>query len=216
MGRPRRLLAGLLVALGVLAVGAVLAHQPLLRLVGAALIVEDALERADAIVVVAGGTPTREAAAAALLREGWAPRVIVSNDYTPARVRELVRLGIRPLDFQGESRRALELYGVPPGAIITLSESVRITEAELRAVHRAALAQGFRRLILVTSPHHTRRVRLVWSRESRGDVAALVVSARADAFPVDSWWRQRRTAEAVLHEYLGLLAIYCGLSGRLS
>ncbi|HET8577050.1 MAG TPA: YdcF family protein [Methylomirabilota bacterium] len=215
MGRRRRALTYALMGLALLAAGAVLAHQPLLRLIGAALVVEDSLQRADAIVVVAGGTPTREAAAAALFREGWASRVIVSNDYTPDRVRELVRLGIRAFDFQGESRRALERYGVPAAAIITLTEPVRITESELRAVHQAARAQGFTRLILVTSPHHTRRVRLVWSRESRGDVAALVVSPRGETFP-DTWWRQRRMAEAVLHEYLGLLAVYCGLSGRMS
>jgi hypothetical protein len=30
---------------------------------------------------------------------------------------------------------------------------------------------------------------------------------------VDGWWRHRRMAEGVLHEYLGLLAIYLGVSG---
>lgn len=216
MGRPRRALAVVFIGLVVLATGAVLAHQPLLRMVGGALVVEDALQRADAIVVVAGGTPTHEAAAAALFREGWAPRVIVSNDFTPARVRELVALGVRRFDLQGESRRALEAYGVPAAAIIALAAPVRITEAELRVVHQAAVAQGYRRLILLTSPHHTRRVRLIWSREARGEVEGLVVSPRGDPFPVDDWWRRRRMAEAVLHEYLGLLAIYLGISSRFS
>lgn len=216
MGRPRRALAVVFIGLVVLATGAVLAHQPLLRMVGGALVVEDALQRADAIVVVAGGTPSHEAAAAALFREGWAPRVIVSNDFTPARVRELIALGVRRFDLQGESRRALEAYGVPAAAIIALDEPVQITEAELRVVRQAAVAQGYRRLILLTSPHHTRRVRLIWSREARGEVEGLVVSARGDPFPVDDWWRRRRTAEAVLHEYLGLLAIYLGISSRFS
>jgi uncharacterized SAM-binding protein YcdF (DUF218 family) len=216
MGRPRRVLTVVLIGLGVLAAGALLAHKPLLRMVGAALVVEDALQRADAIVVVAGGTPSREAAAAALFRAGWAPRVIVSNDFTPARVRELIALGIRPFDLQGESRGALERYGVPSAAIVALEEPVRITEAELRVVHQVAVAQGYRRVILLTSPHHTRRVRLIWWREAHGDVEGLVVSARGDPFPVDDWWRRRRFAEAVLHEYLGLLAIYLGISSRIA
>jgi uncharacterized SAM-binding protein YcdF (DUF218 family) len=216
MGRPRRVLTVVLIGLIVLAAGAVLAHRPLLRMLGEALVVEDPLQRADAIVVVAGGTPSHEAAAAALFRAGWAPRVIVSNDFTPARVRELIALGIRPFDLQGESRRALEGYGVPAAAIVTLAEPVRITEAELRVVHQTAVARGYRRLILLTSPHHTRRVRLIWSREARGDVEGLLVSARGDSFPVDGWWRRRRYAEAVLHEYLGLLAIYLGISSRMS
>lgn len=211
MGRPRRALAAVLVALAVLAAGAA-AHRPLLRLAGAALVVEDPLQRADAIVVVGGGTPAHEAAAAALFREGWAPRVLVSNPVTPDRVRELIALGIRPLDLQGEARRALERYGVPPAAIVALPEAVQITETELRAVHAAARARGYRRLILVTSPHHTRRVRVIWSREVSGDIEGLVVSARDEAFPMDGWWRQRRMAEAVLHEYLGLLAIHLRVS----
>ncbi len=212
MGRPRRTLVAVLVVLVIVAAG-VAAHRPLLKLVAEALIVEDPLQRADAIVVVAGATPSREAAAATLFREGWASRVVISNQATPDRTRELIRLGVRPLDFQGEARQALIKYGVPPGAILALPEPVKITETELRAVHAAARAHGYRRLILVTSPHHTRRVRLIWSREGRSDIEGLVVGARIEAFPVDGWWGQRRIAEEVLHEYLGLLALYLHISG---
>ncbi len=216
MSRRRRAVSGVLAALVLLGAAAVLAYGPLLRLVGRALVVEDPLERADAIVVVAGGTPSREAAAAALFREGWAPRVLLSNQFTPERVRELIALGIRRADLQGEARLALEKYGVPAGAIVVLGEPVRITETELRAVREAAQARGYRRLILVTSPQHTRRARLIWAREAGGRIEGLVVSAGGDEFAVDGWWRQRRMAEAVLHEYLGLLAIYLGASGRIS
>ena len=70
MARVRRLLPGIaiLVAGLVLAVG--VWHAPLLRAVGTWLRVEDRLERADAIVVLAGGTPRREATAAALWEGG--------------------------------------------------------------------------------------------------------------------------------------------------
>lgn len=215
MGRRRRAASGLLAALVLLGAAAVLAHGPLLRWVGRALIVEDPLERADAIVVVAGGTPSREATAAALLREGWAPRIILSNQFTPARVRELIALGIRRADLQGEARLALEQHGVPPAAIVALGEPVRITEIELRHVREAAEARGYHRLILVTSALHSRRVRLIWAREARGGIEGRVVLARGEGeFSMDGWWRHRRMAEAVLHEYLGLLVIYLGVSGR--
>jgi hypothetical protein len=33
------------------------------------------------------------------------------------------------------------------------------------------------------------------------------------SFPAeDGWWRRRRCSEAVLHEYLGLLALYLHIS----
>jgi hypothetical protein len=67
-------------------------------------------------------------------------------------------------------------------------------------------------VILVTSPEHTRRVRLIWSREGAGEVQALVAGAADRPFPVDDWWRRRRVAEAVLHEYLGLLVLVLGIS----
>jgi uncharacterized SAM-binding protein YcdF (DUF218 family) len=213
--RARRRLAAALLA-AALVVVAVAAHRPALRLIGRALVVEDALAPADAVVVVAGGIPTREATAAGLYRRGWAPRVVLSNNITADRVRELITLGVRRLDYQGESRLVLEKHGVPPDAIVALPVSVKTTAAELRLVAEAAQARGWRRIILVTSPEHSRRVRLVWTREASVGIEGLITLANEDDFPGDGWWRKRRQAEAVLHEYLGLAAIYLGVSKYLN
>ncbi len=85
-----------------------------------ALVVEDALADADALVVVAGDAPFREQAVADLFKQGWAPRVIVSRPVNPASVAALVELGVRPLDVQGESHAALLRFGIPAAAIVTL------------------------------------------------------------------------------------------------
>jgi uncharacterized SAM-binding protein YcdF (DUF218 family) len=212
MRRERRFLTGALLGLCAL-VFLVACHRPLLRLVGAALVVEDPPQHADAIVVVAGGTPSREAIAAALFGQGWAPRVIISRAFTTPAVRELVALGVRPLDLQGEARLVLEKYGVPPDRIVSLGVSVTTTEPELAVVRDVARAEGYRRVILVTSPPHARRVKLIWSREGAADhIEGIVAAAPNVEFAVDDWWRRRRAAEALLHEYLGLLAIYLGVS----
>jgi len=207
----RRLAVAALIAAGVVVL-AVAAHRPVLRLVGRALVVEDALAHADAIVVVAGGIPAREALAAELYGKGWAPRVVLSDEFTPDRVRELIALGARRLDYQGESRVVLEKHGVPADAIVLLGTQVKTTEAELKVVADTARDRGWRRIILVTSPQHSRRVKLVWSREAGGGVEALIALVKDEDFRVDGWWRKRRQAEAVLHEYLGLTAIYLGVS----
>jgi len=188
------------------------AHGPALRLIGRALIVEDPLDRADAIVVVAGGTPRREEAGAKLYREGLAPELVLSNQFTPDRVRDLIALGARRFDYQGEARIVLEKHGVPARAIVALPSPVKTTEAELKVVGEAARARGWRRVILVTSPHHSRRVKLVWRREAPSDIEGLVRLVPGDEFLDGDWWRKRRQAEAVLHEYLGLTAIYLGVS----
>jgi len=214
--RTRRRLAVAALLAAVLVVLAVAAHRPVLRLVGRALVVEDALAPADAVVIVAGGIPTREAAAAGLYHRGSAPLVVLSNNFTPDRVRELIALGARRLDYQGESRLVLEKHGVPPDAIVALSVPVKTTEAELRVVAETARTRGWRRVILVTSPQHSRRVKLVWTREASGSIEGLITLVKEDDFPGDGWWRKRRQAEAVLHEYLGLAAIYLGVSKYLN
>lgn len=201
-----------LIALLAVAGLAVLAHRPLLRAAGQALVVDDRTERADAIVVVAGSTPSREETAAALFRDGWAPRVLVSRQFVPDRAQRLIDMGVRRLDFQGESVAALEKYGVPRDAIVTLDQPVEITETELRAVAVAARDRGWRRLILVTAPFHTRRVQLIWGRESGGVVEGRLAAVPDECATADAWWRRRRCSEFVLHEYLGLLALYLHIS----
>jgi uncharacterized SAM-binding protein YcdF (DUF218 family) len=102
---------------------------------------------------------------------------------------------------------------VPPDRIVAVEESARTTEPELGLVHRLARAQGYRRVILVTSPQHTRRVKVIWTRENRDHaVEDVVVAARDVDIDLHDWWRKRRSAEKVLHEYLGLVAIYLGVS----
>jgi len=203
---------GLVVAALVLVALAVVAHGPALRLIGRALVVEDPVTKADAIVVVAGGTPSREETAATLFREGLAPDVVLSNPFTPDRVRHLIAMGARRLDYQGEARVVLEHRGVPAKAIVALPQPVKTTEAELKAVGELARSRGWRRVILVTSPQHSRRVKLVWWRQAPSDIQSIVRIAQDDDFLDGDWWRKRREAEAVLHEYLGLAAIYLGIS----
>jgi len=198
--------------LAALALAMALGHAPAFRWLGTVLVVEDTLKPADAIVVLAGGIPIREAAAAALYRQGLAPRVVVSNQLTPPRVNELIRMGIREHDFQNESRLVLERHGVPPAALVLVREPVEITEAELRRVGLVAQERGWRRVILVTSPQHSRRVKLVWGRQAPAGIEGLVALAPEDGIELDGWWRKRREAEAVLHEYLGLAALYLRIS----
>lgn len=201
-----------LIALLLVAGLAALAHRPLLRATGQALVVDDPRERADAIVVVAGSTPSREETAAGLYREGWAPRVLVSRQFVPSRTQRLIDMGVRRLDFQGESVATLEKYGVPRDAIVTLDQPVEITETELRAVAVVARDRGWRRVILVTSPFHARRVQIIWRRESGGAIEGRLATVPDECTAGDAWWRRRRCSESVLHEYLGLLALYLHIS----
>ncbi len=209
----RRRLLGIVAVFLLLAVAGWALHEPVLRAVAHALVVEDALADSDALVVVAGDAPFREQAVADLFKQGWAPRVIVSRPVNPASVAALVELGVRPLDVQGESHAALLRFGIPAAAIVTLERTAQITEVELGLVRQEARARGWRRLILVSSPDHTRRVKTIWYRRGGDGIQAIVRASPYGRFPRDGWWRERRMAERVLHEYLGLAALYLGVSG---
>lgn len=209
----RRRLLGIIAVVLLLAVAGWVIHEPVLRAVARALIVEDALADADALVVVAGGAPFRERAVADLFKQGWAPRVIVSRPVNPAPVAALVEMGVRPLDVQGESQAALLRFGVPAAALVTIKQPAQITEDELALVREEARSRGWHRLILVSSPEHTRRVKTIWYRRGSNGVGAIVRASPYGNFPRDGWWRERRMAERVLHEYLGLAALYLGVSG---
>ena len=212
--RRHPLLVAFLVVVALLG-AAVVAHRPLLRAAGHALVVPESTGRADAIVVVAGGTPTREARAAELYRAGEAPLVVVSRQSLPERVQTLITMGVRPLDFQGEAVAVLLKFGVPREALVTLDQPVEITEAELRGVVAAAKARGWHRVTLVTNAFHSRRVRLIWSRQAAGAVDASIAVVDDECSGQDGWWRYRRCSEAVLHEYLGLLALYLNISSMM-
>lgn len=213
--RAARWLAGILAGVAVLVVAGLFLSGPVLRSVGRWLIVSEPLGPADAIVVVAGGTPGREREAAELFKRGLAPRVIVSRPGMTGGHVALLRFGIRTHTFQEEARLALEKLGVPAAAIVPLTEVVAITEAEMRVVQQAAAAAGYRRVILVTSPDHTRRVKMIWTRLPANGVHAAVHGSARSGFSPDDWWRRRRTFEVVLHEYLGIGAIALGISSWL-
>jgi len=212
MRRSIRWLAVSALVFAAMALAVVLFHGAALRAVGQWLVAVDPPAPVDAIVVLAGGTPVREVEAAKLFERGLAPRVVLSRAAMSTTHLRLLRLGIRPHDYQTEARMVLERRGVPTAAIVALREVVLITETELRLVHQTAVAYGYRRVILVTSLDHTRRVRLIWSRLPGRRVEALLHAGANEGFSPDSWWRYRRTFELVLHEYLGILAITLGVS----
>jgi uncharacterized SAM-binding protein YcdF (DUF218 family) len=209
----RRRLLGIAAVIVILAVAGWAIHEPVLRAVAGTLVVEDPLADADALVVVAGDAPFREQAVADLFKQGWAPRVIISRPANPASVAALLEMGVRRLDIQGESQAALIRFGVPAAALVPVEQTAQITEDELALVRQEARAHGWRRLILVSSPEHTRRVKTIWYWRGSGGVEAIVRASPYGRFSRDGWWRDRRMAERVLHEYLGLAALYLGISG---
>jgi uncharacterized SAM-binding protein YcdF (DUF218 family) len=186
-------LAGLLICL-VLALG--------IRGAGSYLLVVDRLEPSDAIFVLAGTGPARVVEAASLYRRGLAPQVVLS--LPPDTFRVARELAGEP-GFQERALSALTHAGVPGQAVTRLNRVVENTAEELAVDFDYARAQGYRRVILVTSPQHTRRVRMIWDAYYQARLPALVHPTPFEDFDATRWWASSRSLEKVFHE-LGAIA----------
>ncbi len=177
---------------------------------GSWLVREDPLEKSQAILVLSGGLPDRALAAAEIYRGGYAKEVWLTQPLQPGAAMEGLRL-----PYAGEeeySRMVLIEKGVPPGDIRILKPRILNTADELRVVADALDQQRGASVIVVTSKAHTRRVRTLWEKVSRGHGSGrILVRAAPDDFDASHWWRSTPDALSVVREYLGLLNAWAGL-----
>ena len=178
------------------------------RWLGPWLVVSEPLVRSDVIFVTDGQTPQRELEGAALFLEGWAPRVALTLPRDP--LSEEVRHMAGEPTPQEHASRVLLRRGVPDAAIVRLDRVVENTREELRAAFDHARAHGFRRVIIISSPYHTRRIRLIWSTSFEREVPAIVRPTRYEPIDPTRWWRSRRPLEHVTHEVFGIANFLLG------
>lgn len=207
--RGRRTSLALCVALAVTLSSLVyFGHPFLLRALGSYLVVEDPLERAPAVVVLAGEVPFRAMEAGQLYKEGWSPKIVLTRGKRDEAYHALEALGIKPIDY---NREVLLRLGIPASAVLLIEEEVENTFQELSAVLRLLQDQGWGRVIVVTSKTHSRRVAQIWRYLTHGQQVAIIRWARRDPYTADGWWKKRTFAFVVLREYLGLVNLWLGL-----
>jgi uncharacterized SAM-binding protein YcdF (DUF218 family) len=110
-----------------------------------------------------------------------------------------------------EDARALldELVGAPTRYQIEVAGSKSTMEDAVDALRGAMLA-GFRSVLVVTSPYHSRRAAWIFSRVFAGSGVGFGIHP-SDNFYFDyrQWWRSRDGRGAVLSEYAKLFL--CGM-----
>jgi uncharacterized SAM-binding protein YcdF (DUF218 family) len=184
----------LLVFLLLIVIAAIVAF----RGVGRWLIREDPLGKSDVIVVLSGSMPARAEEAGRVFQMGYAPEVWVSRPDSSAG--ELENLGIPFTGEESYNRDVLIQEGVPPAAIRIFPQPIANTEDEVEEILEQMRAQNKHRVIIVTSPEHTRRVRALWRRLSDGGLQMRVHAAYQDEFDADAWWKSTRDTYSVVRE----------------
>jgi len=202
--KPRRrrwlIAVGLLALLVALAVWAV-------RGFGRWLVVSDPLEPARAIVVLAGEVPYRAEEAAKLYHQKLAPEIWLTLEPPDT---EMQRLDVGYHDKTFYDQLVLTKLGVPAAAIRIMPKATHNTDEEEIQILQQLKVAGADRVILVTSPFHTRRVRVIWHQLTGNSPRAIVHPANDEPDDVNHWWHNPDDLKAVGHEFFGLLNAWIG------
>jgi uncharacterized SAM-binding protein YcdF (DUF218 family) len=179
---------------------------------GAFLVVEDPLAKADAIFVLGGTRYERPLEAVELYKAGWAPRVTLMRQIADNGEIDLMRRGVPYRREVDEQIDVMTRLGVPAPAITVLNEA-NSTADEADALYAIGTRERWSRVIVVTSKQHTRRARLVMRRRMSGTGVEVVVRAsRLDSADVDRWWTNRSTLRFTLFEAQRLLGYWIGVA----
>jgi uncharacterized SAM-binding protein YcdF (DUF218 family) len=173
-----------------------LTRHPIFRLVGEGWVVEDTLERSDAILVLSDDNfyADRATRASQIYRQGLAPLVVASG----RRLRPYA--GIAELIEHDLIER-----GVPKDKILRVPHDADNTREEAIALAQVAKQKKWRSAIVVTSNFHTRRARYIFSHVFPKDVKIRVTGARDGDFDPDRWWEKRISVKDLAREIAGMV-----------
>lgn len=177
--------------------------------IGRWLVVEDPLDKAQAIVVLGGRIPMRAKEAARLYNAGYSPQVWLTRANEPAASLQEMHIAYIGEDFYNS--RVLMHDGVSSNAIHVLEPPIDNTADEVRAIAAELEREKGAAVIIVTTKVHTRRVRTLWKKLSGGRGRAIVRAASTDSFAPEHWWRTTGDSLDVVREVLGLLNAWAGL-----
>jgi uncharacterized SAM-binding protein YcdF (DUF218 family) len=182
-----------------------LVRRPLLRFTAESWIIEDTLDKADALIVLGDDNfyADRVTRAAQLFREGKAPLVVASG----RRLRP--NAGIAEL-----MEHDLVERGVPRDKIIRFSHDGDSTLEEAQSLVRLAKERKWHSVIVVTSNFHTRRARYIFHRVFPQGMEVRVASARDGDFDPEDWWTRRKSIKRLTREFAGMVVTWWELRGK--
>lgn len=177
-------------------------------LLSRALIVEQPIEKADAIMVMSGSSAYTERTkkAAELYRNGSAHSVILTSDGGQGGWSEKEK---RNPYFVELMQQELIANGVPQAVIRILPGTMRGTDDEARALKDSLDTQPISSVLIVTSPFHTRRT-LSTFRRVLGDRLSIGIESTPVTSDTDLnfWWLSGEGWRNVGLEYVKLLVYW--------
>jgi len=158
------------------------------------LLVVNAPQPADVILVLAGETDRRPARALQLVDQGYAHRVVIDVP-AAARIYEFTQLEL--------AEKYVERLPQAASVRICLSKGLS-TRDESHDAEKCLASEEGSRVLIVTSDYHTRRALSIFRHEVRGKFFT-VAAARDDTQFGTCWWANRQWAKTCFDEWLRLL-----------
>jgi uncharacterized SAM-binding protein YcdF (DUF218 family) len=204
---PGRILLNLIILLFLVIFCAFLylARRPILRFAAESWIIEDPLDKADALIVLGDDNfyADRATRGAQLFREGKAPVIVASG----RRLRP--NAGIAEL-----MEHDLVERGVPRDKIVRFVHDADSTLEEAQGLARLAGEKKWHSVIVVTSNFHTRRARYIFQRVFPQGTEVRVASARDGDFDPEHWWEKRHSIKELTREFAGMMVTVWELRGK--
>ena len=173
-----------------------LVRHPVFRFLAESWVVEDPLNKADALIVLSDDNfyADRATRAAELFREGKASLVVASG----RRLRPTA--GVAELMEHDLIER-----GVPKDKILRVPQDADSTLEEAETLAKLAKAKKWHSAIVVTSNYHTRRARYIFRRVFPQGLEVRVAGARDADFDPQAWWEKRKSTRLFMREILGMM-----------
>jgi DUF218 domain len=176
---------------------AVVLLAPLLVILAAnagKVLVVDAPQRSDVILVLAGETDRRPARALELLNQGYGRKVVID-----------VPAGATIYGLTEVQLAERYINDLPQGGSISVCPIEGLsTRDESHDAKKCLAREAGDRILIVTSDFHTRRALSIFRHEVHGKVFT-VAAAYDDTQFGPRWWTHREWAKTCLYEWMRLL-----------
>ena len=167
---------------------------------GSYLIREEAPKKADIALVLSGGSDgMRIITAAGLVKDGYAPLVLVSGpggNYGWYECDLAIPFAVK--------------RGFPNSYFAHLEHLAHSTAEEAQAVIPELRRRGAKSVLLVTSNYHTRRAANIF-RAGAPEITFIPIAAPDKYFTPDGWWHSREGQKTFLTEWEKTVAVWVGL-----
>ncbi len=191
----------------VTAAACVLALAVLASPIARFLIVRAEPSRADVVVVLSGAPVYDERIrhGIGVLRGGRAPSMVLTNDGLRGRWSRRRQANLSSTE---RAKDAVRDAGIPDQRLITLPQRIYSTYDEAVVIRGFAEKAGIRKVLVVTSPYHSRRALWVFRRvlEPAGVEVGIESPPPGEQSPSPgTWWLSRTGWRSVALEYVKLV-----------